>query len=355
MKRLLFYIIAALALLSCGSTPTRAPQPDEIEQQLASMTLREKVGQLFCVRPEALEAGYPVGGIILFAQNIQDPVQLDTLVKHLKAFSGNPLLYIDEEGGRVARIGNNEHFQVKRYASMDAVGKTGDPANAYECGLTIGTYLKRYGLDVNLAPVADVNTNPRNPVIGTRAFSSDPELTGKMVVEYLKGLEEAGIAGCVKHFPGHGDTRADTHFGQAQSDKTWEEMLSCEIIPFRAAIKAGVPMVMTSHIGTPAVTGSNIPATLSPLMLTEKLRKELGFNGIIITDGMAMGAITRQYSAAQATLLSLQAGADIILGPEDFIPAFDAVVDAVAKDSTITETRIDESVRRVLTLKAQLQ
>lgn len=384
MKRIFLCIWAVSAAFSCGSGPSAPPppQPDPIEEQLAAMTLREKVGQLFCVRPEAFDvalewdtyekiasyqlrevtpqmkkvnAEYPVGGIILFSHNIQDPGQLDSLVKHLKAFNGNPLLYIDEEGGRVARIGNNDQFPVKKYASMGAIGKTGDPANAYECGFTIGTYLKEYGLDVDLAPVADVNTNPGNPVIGTRAFSPDPELAGKMVVQYLKGLDKAGILGCVKHFPGHGDTKTDTHYGYAQTDKTWEELLACEMIPFKAAIKAGVPMVMTAHIGVPAITGSNIPATVSPALLTEKLRKELGFNGVIITDGMSMGAITRQYTPAQATLLSLQAGADIVLGPKEFIPAFDAVVNAVVRDSTLTEARIDQSVRRILALKAQIR
>ncbi|MBR4741072.1 MAG: glycoside hydrolase [Bacteroidales bacterium] len=384
MKRIFLYIPAFLALISCDSTPSSSPavKPDAIEEQLAQMTLREKVGQLFCVRPEAFDtalawdtyeqvasyqlqevtpqmrkvnAEYPVGGIILFAHNIADPVQLDSLTRHLKAFNGNPLLYIDEEGGRVARIANNPRFQVKKYASMGSIGKTQDPANAYECGLTIGTYLKQYGLDVDLAPVADVNTNPNNPVIGTRAFSSDPQLAAKMVVQYIKGLEKAGVAGCVKHFPGHGDTKADTHFGYAQTSKTWEELLSCEMLPFKAAIRNRVPMVMTAHIAAPAITGSNVPATVSPVLLTEKLRKELGFKGVIITDGMAMGAITRQYSPVEATLLSLQAGADIVLGPKDFMPAFDAVVNAVVRDSTLTEARIDESVRRILKLKASIR
>lgn len=378
-------IFAAFLAFACGSTPVSAPpaeEPDLVEEVLSAMTLREKVGQLFCVRPEAFEvalewdtyeklasyqrqevtpqmkkvnAQYPVGGIILFAHNIEDSLQLGRLVKDLKGFYGDPLLYIDEEGGRVARIGNNPNFPVKKYASMDAIGRTVDPANAYECGHTIGTYLKRYGLDVDLAPVADVNTNPQNPVIGPRSFSSKPQVAAKMVVQYLKGLREAGIAGCVKHFPGHGDTQADTHFGYASTPKTWEELLSCEMIPFQAAIEADVPMIMTAHIGAPAVTGSDVPATVSPVILTEKLRKELGFNGIIITDGMAMGAITRQYTPAEATLLSLQAGADIILGPKDFIPAFEAVMDAVQKDSILTEARIDESVRRILTLKTRLK
>ena len=159
----------------------------------------------------------------------------------------------------------------------------------------------------------------------------------------------------MKHFPGHGDTRTDTHFGYAQTRKTWEEMLDCEMLPFKAGIAARVPLVMTAHIAAPAVTGNNVPATLSPVILQEKLRGELGYDGVIITDGMAMGAITRQYKPGQAALMSLQAGADIILGPKDFIEAFDAVMNAVQVDSTLTEARIDESVRRVLGLKAMVR
>lgn len=372
-----------LILGACGpknGKPTA--EDDAIQAQLDSMTLREKVGQLFCIRPESYNVAlkwetydqlasyqltavseqmkkvnreYPAGGIILFAYNIEDEAQLSTFRDSLKAFKGAPLLYIDEEGGRVARIGNNPNFAVEKFESMGAIGKTGDPKNAYHCGNTIGTYLKRYGFDVDLAPVADVNTNPKNPVIGTRAFSDDPELAAKMVVSYVKGLKDAGVASCLKHFPGHGDTSTDTHFGYAQTLKTWEEMKGCEMVTFKAGIDAGVPMIMTAHIAAPGVTGSGVPSTLSPVILTEKLRKELGFQGIIITDSMAMGAITREYDSATAAVLSLQAGADIILDPKVFTEAFDGVMKAVQQDSTLTEARIDESVRRILKLKASLQ
>lgn len=376
MKKYCLFLLVALAVsCTCGTVM----QPDLIEEQLQRMTLREKVGQLFCVRPEAFDvalqwdtyeelamnalqevtpqmekvnAEYPVGGIILFAHNIKDPVQLDSLVRKLKAFNGEPLLYVDEEGGRVARIANNPAFKVEKFKSMGAIGKTGNVKEAYRCGHTIGTYLKEYGFDVDLAPVADVNTNPNNPVIGTRAFSPDPTVAADMVAAYVTGLDDAGILGCLKHFPGHGDTRTDTHFGYAQTRKTWEEMLDCEMLPFKSGIAARVPLVMTAHIAAPAVTGNNVPATLSPVMLEEKLRGELKYDGAIITDGMAMGAITRQYKPGRAAVLSLQAGADIILGPKDFIEAFDAVMQAVQVDSTLTEARIDESVRRVLGLKA---
>ena len=385
-KKSIVSVFAAMLIIGCGNpsgkNKTKAPEPDPIAQKIEQMSLREKVGQLFCVRPEAFDvnivwedndqlaaykvggvsermrftnAHYPVGGIILFAHNIQTPDQLKEFIDTLKRFNGDPLLYIDEEGGRVARIANNPAFNVPKYASMGAIGKSGDPQKAYECGNTIGKYLSTYGFDVDLAPVADVNTNPRNPVIGTRAFSDDPALAAKMVSAYIKGLKDAGIAACVKHFPGHGDTVADSHYGYAQTLKTWDEMSSCEMLPFKAAISADVPLIMTAHIAAPAVTGTSLPSTLSEVMLTEKLRKELGFKNIIITDGMAMGAITRQYRSGPAAIMSIQAGADIILGPKNFTEAFDAIMDAVQKDSTLTESRIDESVYRILSLKKQLR
>ena len=378
----LFLAGSLVALLaSCGNSAGKSQiNPDVIEAQLKQMTLREKVGQLFCVRPEAFDvslewdtyaklasyqvkevneqmekvnAQYPAGGIILFAHNIEDEAQLETILSKLKAFNGDPLIYVDEEGGRVARIGNNENFAVEHFTSMGEIGRTADPKNAYHCGNVIGQYLKKYGFDVDLAPVADVNTNPKNPVIGERAFSDDPQLAAKMVVQYVKGLEDAGVAACVKHFPGHGDTQTDSHLGYAQTLKTWEEIDKCEMVTFKAAIKENVPLVMTAHIGTPNVTGNETPATLNPVILQDKLRQELGFEGVIITDGMAMGAITREYSSGEAAVLSLKAVADIILGPKSFIEAFDAVM-AALEDGTLTEERIDESVRRVLTLKAKL-
>ena len=365
-----------------GPTPT-----DEVEAQLQQMTLREKVGQLFYVRPEALDTTihyghtggidgatadltkiklqavnatmlavnekYPVGGIILYAHNIEDEAQLAAFIPQIRALNGSPLLCIDEEGGRVARIGNNPNFNVEKFESMDAIGQTGDPANAYYCGNTIGTYLKKYGFDIDFAPVADVNTNPENIVIGKRAFSDDPAVAAPMVTNYLQGLKDAGITGCIKHFPGHGDTQADTHYGYAQSLKTWEEMMNCEMITFKAGIQWGTQLIMTAHIGTPNVTGTEIPATMSSIILQDKLRHELGYQNIIITDAMEMGAITKQYTNAEAAVGTLQAGADIVLGPQNFIEAFDAVVKAV-EDGIITAERIDQSVRRILRLKKSL-
>ena len=364
--------VAGALFLSCRQDEAR------IEEQLKQMTLEEKVGQLFCIRPEALDstihyqsaadlpafalqevndrmremaARYPVGGIILFAHNIKDPEQLTRFQADLRTLAGKPLLYVDEEGGRVARLANNPAFGLPKYENMTVFHS---PREVREAAFTIGSYLSRYGFDVDFAPVADVNTNPENIVIGTRAFSDKPKVAAKMVRAYVKGLHKAGVQSCLKHFPGHGDTQADTHFGYAVTHKNWAEMASCEMLPFKAGIAAGADLVMSAHISAPAVTGTEIPSTLSPVILQDKLRGELGFKGVIITDAMGMKAVSDRYSSGESAVMTLQAGADIVLMPENLPEAFEAVLSAV-EDGTLPESRIDESVRRILALKLSLQ
>ena len=370
-----------IILTSCTNEDSPVIPDDEIEAQLKNMTLKEKIGQMFYVRLESLDttihwktyadlqenpmhdlnktirdvnAKYPIGGLILYAWNIKDKPQLAKLISDIRALNGKPLLCIDEEGGRIARIAKNENFDVEVIGPMADIGKTGDPKNAYHAGNVIGTYLTKYGFDIDFAPVADVNTNPDNIIIGDRAFSDKPEVAAPMVVSYLQGLKDAGVTGCVKHFPGHGDTKTDTHFGYASTQKTWAEMLQCEMVTFKAGIDWGCQLIMTAHIGTPNVTGSDVPATMSSVILQDKLRGELGYQNIIITDGMEMGAITTQYSSEEAAVNSIKAGVDIVLGPKNFVPAFEAVLKAVEK-GTITEERINQSVRRILKMKKQHQ
>ena len=370
-----------IILTSCTNEDSPVIPDDEIEAQLKNMTLKEKIGQMFYVRLESLDttihwktyadlqenpmhdlnktirdvnAKYPIGGLILYAWNIKDKPQLAKLISDIRALNGKPLLCIDEEGGRIARIAKNENFDVEVIGPMADIGKTGDPKNAYHAGNVIGTYLTKYGFDIDFAPVADVNTNPDNIIIGDRAFSDKPEVAAPMVVSYLQGLKDAGVTGCVKHFPGHGDTKTDTHFGYASTQKTWAEMLQCEMVTFKAGIDWGCQLIMTAHIGTPNVTGSDVPATMSSVILQDKLRGELGYQNIIITDGMEMGAITTQYTSEEAAVNSIKAGVDIVLGPKNFVPAFEAVLKAVEK-GTITEERINQSVRRILKMKKQHQ
>lgn len=343
---------------------------------LSGMSLKEKASRLFIVRPEALIPGftwendqelvelglkeisgsmrevaeeYPVGGVILFAHNISDETQLRRLEKDIHGLSGRPLLCIDEEGGRVARLANNDAFGLPRYESMTALAKDG-PRAVKKAAKSIGRYLHKYGFDVDFAPVADVNTNPENIVIGPRAFSDDPETAGKMVQIYLKALQKQGVTGCLKHFPGHGDTKADTHLGYAVSYKTREELLDCEMIPFKAGISAGARMIMSAHVSLPNVTGTETPSTLSPDVLQGILRKGLGYDGVIITDALEMGAITSAYPIDEACILALEAGADILLCVRNYRRCVDAIVAAV-ESGRLSESRLDESLRRINKLR----
>ncbi len=369
------YVLLALAvciLAGCNSGGSAA-----IEKQLQEMTLREKVGQMFVVRPEALDpeayynsptdlnnislqavnermretaAKYPMGGVVLYANNIKNPAQLTSFVAELKALPSHPLLCIDEEGGSVSRLSNNQAFRLPKYPHMAQLAASGRTKDVHDAAYEIGTYLAGYGFDVDFAPVADVNTNPRNVVIGPRAFSNDPKVAASMVKAFLKGLQKTGVLGCLKHFPGHGDTTADSHFGYAMSRKTWEEMEDCEMIPFKAGLDAGAKIVMTAHISLPNVTGSNTPSTLSSMILQDKLRGELGFKGVIITDAMEMGAIIRQYPIEDACVMAIKAGVDILLCVREYPQAFETVLAAVRRGE-IPESRIDESVRRILALR----
>lgn len=357
--------------LAAGMLPavTAGAASDAVETRLASMTLREKVGQLFVVRPEALDfektsggtqltdamrehlAQYPMGGIVLFKQNITDANQMTALIGDFQNASATGLLVaVDEEGGTVARLANHKAFDLPKYANAAAIGAAGDPEQARAMGRTIGGYLKPYGFNLDFAPVADVNSNPKNPVIGKRAFSSDPNMAASMVSAAVEGFHEAGMLCTLKHFPGHGDTGEDSHYGTATTTKTWEEMQAAEMLPFEAGIAVGADVVMAAHITTPNATSDGLPASLSYTMLTERLRGELGFTGVICTDALEMKAISSHYAPADAAVAALNAGADILLMPSDLHAAFEGVVQAV-ENGTVSEERLNESVRSILMLK----
>ena len=338
------------------------------------MSLEQKVGQLCVVRVESA-AGvmlgtngakggytflsddmkeflgkYPPGGYALFADNIKNPEQLETLVKELnESVTIKPILCIDEEGGGVSRLGANYSFDVPRISNMASIGSTGDTRKAREAGRQIGEYLKKYGFTLDLAPVADVNSNPANVVIGNRSFGSDPYLVSDMVDAFLDGLHEEGVGGCIKHFPGHGDTKGDTHKGTVKVEKTWDELLDCEIIPFEQNLKKA-DAVMVAHIMLPNVSADGLPASLSKEIVTGRLRGELSYDGLVITDALAMGAVVNDHGSADAAVLSIEAGVDLLLMPRDYEEAFTAVLDAV-KSGRISEERIDESVSRILRFK----
>lgn len=356
--------------------PQTEVQTDPVEEQAAQlvsqMTLEDKIAQMFVITPNAL-TGYasgvtaagdttkeayqsrPVGGIVYMADNLTDPEQTTTMLSNMQEIArertGLPVfLCVDEEGGNVARIAGNDAFGVTDVGNMSDIGASGDVQNAYNAGSTIGSYLAALGFNVDFAPVADVLTNPDNQVIGQRSFGSDAQTVAGMVTSELQGLSAAGVYGMVKHFPGHGGTSGDSHDGAVSTDKTLEELMAEELVPFQSAIDGGVNFVMVGHISAPNVTGDNAPATLSKVLITDVLRGQMGYNGIVITDAMNMEAITGFYNSDKAAVLAVTAGADMILMPADYNTAYTGILNAV-NDGTITEERINESVTRIVKAK----
>lgn len=225
-----------------------------------------------------------------------------------------------------------------------------DEKEAYEAGETIGTYLSRLGFNFDFAPDADVLTNKSNKAIGDRSFGSDSDRVVKMAAAFSDGLHSQNVLSSFKHFPGHGAVQGDTHDGFAYTDKTYEELLKSELKPFMAAGSLGVDAVMAAHISVPEITGEDTPCTLSEKMITDVLRRDLGFEGLIITDALDMGAITQNYTSRQAAVLAFRAGVDMLLMPRDFKQASEGILEAVEKGE-ISEERIDESLRRIIKAK----
>ena len=365
---------------SWASSPSREepePQADPVDELLAGMTLEEKVGQLFLIRPESLcveltpqqvhdaadfgattwteemterLAEYPAGGIVLFGKNLSNPDQLSAMMAQIEKAGEIPLMVgVDEEGGSVARLANSAGFDLPQFEQMAEIGARGDVEEARQLGGTIGAYLHQYGFALDFAPVADLWTNPQNSVIGSRSFGSDPALVSEMVLAVIDGLHEEGVLSCIKHFPGHGDTRGDSHDGYVLLERSWEELLERELIPFVDNLDS-TDLVMVAHILLPQITGDGLPASLSAELITGRLRGELGYDGLVVTDSLAMGAITDQYTSAQAAVLAVEAGADLLLMPQDYTAAFDGVLDAV-RQGEVDESRLDESVLRILRAK----
>lgn len=357
------------------NTATQSENQEKIiQKKLLSMTVEEKAAQLFIVTPEALtgyssvtQAGeatktafqeYPVGGLIFFEGNIVSEQQVGEMLKKQQEFSqeriGLPLFTaVDEEGGKVTRIADNENFDVPSFPNISEIGSGQKTSWAYELGDSIGTYLSRMGFNLDFAPVADVLSNPENIVVKQRSYGSDARIVSQMVLENLNGLQQHQVFGCIKHFPGHGATQGDTHDGYAYTDKTWEELAGNDIIPFEDSIAWGVKFVMVGHISLPEIAGDDVPASLSPFVIGDLLRSKLGYEGIVLTDALNMGAVTDQYTSAQAAVKAILAGNDMILMPLDFKSAYAGILSAI-QDGTISQERLDESLARILRVKLSM-
>ncbi len=383
--RSLAVLLSAALLLGCvgcgtnsadtGSASQNAPDKiDEVQRIVSAMSLEDKVAQLFLVKPEAIvdigtatAAGEstkqaidktPVGGFVYFSDNLQSEQQVQEMLSNVQKYSkdrtGLPaFLSVDEEGGTVARVAGSGRFDVTDVGNMSDIGASGDVQKAKQAGETIGTYLSALGFNLDFAPDADVLTNPENTVVKKRSFGSDPQVVSDMSLAVAQGLAQHQIHSVYKHFPGHGAAEGDTHKGYAYTNKTLDELKQSELVPFAHAIENGAEFIMAAHISVPNITNDDTPTSLSKTMITDILREQMGYDGIVVTDAMNMGAVTEQYTSAQAAVKALQAGADIILMPENFQEAYQGVLDAV-KSGELTEEQIDTAVTRIVKVKINM-
>lgn len=356
---------------SSESEPLPAPDTSKIDKLLDEMSLEEKIYQMFIVTPEALEGsaayvtaadsqtqsalrGSPVGGVVFFAGNLESTRQtrdmLSGFQKLARENSGIGLfLAVDEEGGRVARV--SQKLGTYSCKPMAYYGERLDYNEVYELGKTIGGALGDLGFNVDLAPVADVNVNPANE-LGDRIFSSDANVVAKMTANFVKGAEEQNISATLKHFPGLGAGAGNTHDGSVVIERTLDELKNTEFAAFAGGIDAGADLVMVGHQITTA-SGDGLPGDLSPVVVSQWLKKDLGFNGLVVTDAHQMGAIIDNYTSAEAAVLAVKAGVDIIMMPDDLKAAADGIAAAVANGG-ITEERLEESVSKILKKKMEL-
>lgn len=345
-----------------------------VDERIGAMTLEQKVAQLFIVTPEALVEGvsqvtqagdmtregvtaHPVGGIVYFAQNLLDPEQTTTMLANVKQFyadAGNvaPFIAVDEEGGTVVRVADNEAFRAQDVGDASALGSAGDTEAAKRAAEQIADYLMPLGFNLDFAPVADVVDPLRSDTMGLRSFSSDAAVAADMVRAEVEGFRDKKMLCCAKHFPGIGAAAGDSHEGAITIEATNEELETVDLVPFRAAIEAGVPMIMVGHVSLPNIVGDSTPAPLSSAVVQGMLRDSLGYTGIIVTDSLSMGAITDYYTPAEAAVAALKAGCDIPLMPERLDEAYQGVLSAV-QVGELTEERLDESLTRILTAKQE--
>ncbi|WP_217596858.1 beta-N-acetylhexosaminidase [Cohnella sp. GbtcB17] len=355
---------------SASASPTAKPtegsaSSDPIKDRIAKMSLEEKVGQMILAGFEGTAAPDAstlrmiredrIGGVILYKDNIADASKTVKLINAIKAANvkaGNAPIFVsvDQEGGKVSRLPSS----YKKIPEAAVVGKTGDEKLATRMGELLAREVRSAGFNVDFAPVLDINSNPDNPVIGTRSFGGTAELTTRMGLAAMRGLREEGVVSVVKHFPGHGDTAVDSHLDLPVLNKTADQLAKLEWVPFKAAIGEQADAVMVAHILFPEID-PDAPASFSKVIIGDQLRGKLGYKGVVITDDMTMGAIAKHYDLADAAVKSVSAGSDILLvahGYDVERKVYKALLNAV-KGGKLTEARIDESVTRILTLKSR--
>ncbi len=355
-------IIFIIVLFSgCESkTKEEVNMEKRVEEKLSNMTLDEKIGQMLMIfyrkdtvdntLRDSLKTVKP-GGFILFAENFTSYDQSLKFIKEVKSSSDIPMIIsVDQEGGRVQRIKELSDKEISIIPAMNYVGKMDDTKLTKDIGKVIGEELRVFGINMDFAPVMDVWENKDNTVIGKRSFGDTPEFVSKHALAFGEGLKETGIIPVYKHFPGHGNTSVDSHEDLPVVTKSKEELLKDDIIPFMDAIKNGEEVIMIGHLAVPSITGDNTPASLSRKIITDLLKNELGFKGLVITDALNMGALTNNYTQDEVYIKAINAGVDILLMPNGSKDALNTIRDAVNK-GMISEDTINNSVRKILTLK----
>lgn len=346
-------------------SPAASATPDPVSRKLAGMTLEEKIGQMLLVGIQGKTAGAEarkmiaedkVGGIILYSNNVGNLKELVQLTNALKqSNAGNPaplFMSVDQEGGKVSRLPDD----YATFPSNAAVGSGDNAAAAGTMGELLARAVKSSGFNMDFAPVLDINSNPDNPVIGDRSFGSSAELVTRLGIAEMQGLEREGVIPVVKHYPGHGDTSVDSHLELPVINKTEAQLAELEWLPFQAAIREKADAVMVAHILYPKLDPDK-PASLSQVIIGQQLRGQMGYDGVVITDDLTMGAIVKNYSLPAAAVDTVLAGSDILLVAHEYKneqAVRTALLDSV-KNGKISESRIDESVYRILALKAKYQ
>lgn len=340
---------------SAGGEQSPEPEVDKIQEKLDAMSLDEKVSQMIipqAPRVTSLEAvskkleTTPYGGYILMGENYRTLKKTREFIEKMQSMAKTPLIITtDQEGGSVQRVQSITNVQATDIPFMWQVGQTGDTTKAKTIGRVMAEEMRTIGINVDAAPDADVYSNPYNTVIGQRSFSSDPEVVSKMSLALANGLDENGVIATYKHFPGHGNTATDSHSALPVIESTRAELDTTDLVPFKNAIKNGAKIIMVGHIALPNVTGDNTPASLSKKLTTDLLRNELGFKGLVVTDGLNMGALTSNYEDAEIYQMAVEAGADLLVLPTDPELAVQVIKE------NVDEKRIDESVYRILSFK----
>lgn len=345
--------------VSESKVPSKETKEDivkkRVDELMNSMTLDEKIGQMIIINYNVSEVNDELksilddvkpGGFILMQNNYSTLEATKKFVQDIKSYSELPFIVsTDQEGGRVQRLQLLTDVEPVNVPSMDKIGNMNDEELALKIGKVIAEEVRVLGINVVHAPVLDILTNSDNTVIGNRSFGSSSEIVTRMGLSVSKGLEDNGVISTFKHFPGHGDTSVDSHSSLPIMTKTYEELERVELVPFKSAIKNGAKMIMTSHIALPNITGDETPATMSKKIVTGILRDQLGFDGVVISDGLNMKALTNNYSESDIYLKTVEAGVDILLMPIDARLAVETI------KNSISEERIDESVRRILMFK----